>query len=246
MKPPPLGQWAAGQTITRAQVRELDRRAIEEFGIPGVVLMENAGRGAAEIIFQTCDRQRGPVAIVCGGGNNGGDGLVIARHLSNREAAVRIFLATDPQKLTGDALIQYQIVKKMNIPCLTLITPAAIDQHRNELRASSVIVDAVLGTGFSGEVRPPIDQVIQEINAAHDCGVAVVAIDLPSGLDCDTGRPSAATIRADQTITFVAPKRGFLAPEAKPFLGKLHVVDIGAPAALLRIVSTLEVGSAPE
>jgi|ERR1043166_3774759 NAD(P)H-hydrate epimerase len=215
--------------LTRAQVRELDCRAIEELGIPGIVLMENAGRGAAEIILRECgDLSRG-VAIVCGGGNNGGDGFVIARHLVNTGVPVTVFLVCDPARLTGDVLIAYRIVERMKISCLPFRTQEEIERSRATLCSVAVIVDAVLGTGFTGQVRSPVNSVIREMNSARESVVSIVAVDLPSGLDCDTGSASEATVRADITITFVAAKTGFLVDGAKPYLGKVFISDIGAP-----------------
>lgn len=220
-------------SLTRAQVREIDRRAIDEYGIPGIVLMENAARGAAAVILEAL-KPAGPVAIVCGRGNNGGDGFAIARHLSNAGLSVELFLACDPAKLTGDAATNHLIAERLGLPRHRCDTPERIDAARTTLRGAAVVVDAVLGTGFSGEVRPPLDRVITVINEAHAGGVVVVAVDLPSGLDADTGRPSNATVRADLTVTFVARKAGFDAPGATEYTGRVYVADIGAPAGLVQ------------
>jgi len=218
--------------MTRQAVRQIDRRAIEEFGIPGVVLMENAGRGAARVILDLLDDPAGSrVAIVCGAGNNGGDGFVIARHLHNEHVEVVTYLAVEPQRLAGDALVNYQIVRRMGLPIHPLIHPDRIAEAADVLRGSRVVVDALLGTGFSGQVRPPLDAVIAVINSLR--GPKVVAVDVPSGLDCDTGRPSNATIRADVTVTFVAPKVGFAQPGANRYVGRIVVVDIGVPRELV-------------
>jgi len=220
-------------SLTRAQVREVDRRAIEECCIPGVVLMENAGRNAAAVIRGRL-RRGGPVAIVCGRGNNGGDGFVIARHLSNAGIEVELFLACDPARLTGDAATHHRIVERMKLACRRFDTPPAIAAAAPELNRADVIVDAVLGTGFSGTVRSPLDLAIAAVNNA--VGPFVAAIDLPSGLDCDTGLPSNATARADLTITFVARKAGFETPGASDYTGEIVVADIGAPPSLVRDV----------
>jgi NAD(P)H-hydrate epimerase len=212
-------------TLTRAQVREVDRRAIEEYGIPGIVLMENAGRGAAEII-----RQRAPtggsVAIVCGRGNNGGDGFVIARHLVNDGVRVHLLLTCDSSQLSGDAATNYAIAERMRIPVLR-------SDWADTLQTSDVVVDALLGTGFTGDVRPPLDAVIAAINAASG---RIIAIDVPSGLDCDTGQPCNATVRAAETITFVARKTGFDAPGAAAFTGTVYVCGIGAPQEVVESI----------
>lgn len=214
--------------LTRAQVREVDRRAMEEFGIPGIVLMENAGRGAAEIIRMRLPAG-GRVAIVCGRGNNGGDGFVIARHLTLGGFAVQVFVACDPSILTGDAATNCEIARRMVIPMVRIDSPGAIAVSLDALRSADVVVDALLGTGFSGDVRSPLDDVIAAINTV---GRLIIAIDVPSGLDCDTGLPSNATVRATETITFVARKIGFDAPGAAAYMGEVHIVGIGAPWAL--------------
>jgi NAD(P)H-hydrate epimerase len=218
--------------MTRQAVREVDRLAIEQYGIPGVILMENAGRGAAQAILGLLDDPgRSRVAIVCGAGNNGGDGFVIARHLHNAHVEVVIYLTVDPTRLTGDARVNYEIVRRMNLPIRPLTTPEQLGDAVEVLGRSHVIVDAILGTGFSGQVRPPLDAVIARINGLK--GPKVVAVDLPSGLDCDTGSPSNATISADLTVTFVAPKAGFTQPAASPYVGRVVVVDIGVPRELV-------------
>src|SRR5262245_10038656 len=149
--------------LSREEVRELDRRAIEEFGVPGVVLMENAGRGAAELLLSL--GARGPVVICCGKGNNGGDGFVSARHLDIHQVAVRVLLFAKPEELTGDAAVNYRIAARAGLPievCAgTGVNLAAV---RTELAGAEWVVDALFGTGLSGPVRAPIDEVIAAIN----------------------------------------------------------------------------------
>lgn len=219
-----------------AAIRELDRRAIEDYGIPGIVLMENAGRGCADKI---CELDiDGPVVICCGKGNNGGDGFVIARHLELREVPVEVLLFADPANLRGDALVNYEIVRRAQI-ALTICDdqkspePVWLTSVIAKLQASGLLVDALLGTGTTGEPRFPLNLVIDAINAAQK---PKIAIDLPSGLDAATGVPSASTIRATQTLTFVAQKTGFANPAAKECLGQVHVLDIGAPRVLVEAI----------
>lgn len=219
-------------TLTRQQVREVDRIAIEEYGIPGVVLMENAGRNAAQILLTLPEILHG-AAIVCGSGNNGGDGFVIARHLANSGAAVEVFLACDPTRLTEDALTNYVIVERMRLPLVRFNTPEAILSGTDRLHAAGIVVDALLGTGFTGDVRPPLDRVIAAMN---DAPGRVIAIDVPSGLDCDSGLATNATVRADDTITFVAMKQGFSIAMAAEYTGQVHLVDIGAPPEIIEAV----------
>jgi NAD(P)H-hydrate epimerase len=218
--------------LSRTQVRDLDRRAIEEYGVPGVVLMENAGRGCADVL-QTLG-VRGRVVICCGKGNNGGDGFVIARHLDNAQIAVRVLLFASAKELEGDAAINYRIIAKSGLPIVTW-GAASLDREwlQKELAAAEWIVDALFGTGLSGPVRPPFDQLIAAINAS---AASVFAVDIPSGLDCDTGQPLGAAVRANHTATFVALKKGFADPAAREWLGRVHVVPIGIPRALLSTV----------
>jgi NAD(P)H-hydrate epimerase len=216
--------------LTRSQVREIDRRAIEEFGLPGIVLMENAGRGAAELLHGLAPGAS--VAIVCGKGNNAGDGFVIARHLENLGHVVRLLLACDPAELRGDAAIAWRVAEKAGIPTTKLAAATAAEWGR-ALAGADWIVDALLGTGATGAPRGAIATAIEAVNAAARRGAKVFAVDLPSGLDCDTGQPLGPCVRADVTATFVARKVGFDAPAAAPWLGDVHVVGIGAPRALL-------------
>jgi len=210
--------------ISRQLSRQLDRRAVEDYGIPSVVLMENAGRGVADAL---CNLGiSGPVVICCGRGNNGGDGFVVARHLDLRRHDVRVLVFDDPARLTGDAALNFRVLEKCDLP----VRQIAADRLAAELAGSGWIVDALLGTGATGEPRPPLDQIIDTINTQNS---PVLAVDVPSGMDCDTGAAARHTIRAAHTCTFVAHKPGFLVPGAAEFTGDVCVVDIGAPRKLV-------------
>jgi NAD(P)H-hydrate epimerase len=225
-------------TLTREQIRRVDRIAAEHFAIPGIVLMENAGRNAAEVIRRELlsDRDPGRVAIVCGGGNNGGDGFAIARHLANAGVEATVYLAADPAKLTGDAETNHRIVERMQIPVTSVRTAEGLAAAQREWRRADVLVDALLGTGFAGQVRAPLSDVIDAINAIRPAfNGQIAAIDVPSGLDTDTGCPTNVTVRADLTITMVAEKAGFRACDADHYTGRVVVVDIGAPPAAIRM-----------
>jgi NAD(P)H-hydrate epimerase len=216
--------------LTREQVRELDRRAIQEYGVPGVVLMENAGRGAAELLMRL-NPERRPVFVCCGTGNNGGDGFVIARHLDLHGYPVRVWLTAGTAKLRGDAAVNYHIVARSRMDVLTG-SPPEDERPLNDLLAfrDGWVVDALFGTGLTGPLREPYDRIVAAINAG---GAPVLAVDIPSGLDCDTGQPLGPAVRAHHTATFVAPKAGFADPAARAWLGEVHVLGIGAPRALL-------------
>lgn len=222
-------------TLTRAQAQLLDRRAADQYGLPGLLLMENAGRGVADALEELWIN--GPVVICCGKGNNAGDGFVIARHLDLRGYAVRVLLWADPSSLSGDAGANYRILHKAEIPIQRLGRLANADQVEAALDGAAWIVDALLGTGAQGKPRPPLDMVIPQLNAS---GLPILAVDVPSGLDCDTGLPSAPTIRAAHTCTFVAQKSGFLAWQAAESLGQVQVLDVGAPRKLVEEILGIE------
>src|SRR5262249_33781627 len=201
--------------LSREEVRSLDRRAMDEYGIPGVVLMENAGRGTAELLRTL--GVSGPVAVCCGKGNNGGDGLGIARHLDKHGVAVRGLLFCRPEELSGDAALNYHVVARSGLPVtLHAENPVNREALRRELASAEWVVDALFGTGLTGAVRPPFDQVIAAIN---DSPARVLAVDIPSGLDCDTGRPLGPTVRAHHTATMAALKKGLAEPDAREWLG---------------------------
>jgi NAD(P)H-hydrate epimerase len=230
--------------LTREQSRELDRRAVEEYGISSLVLMENAGRGCVDVLQRL--GINGPVAILCGKGNNAGDGFVMARHLAIRGHKCRVLLlapSTDPAgQLRGDAAANYALLNiRMGVEITTFpqpddlpfesppYVPGQLDFHTE---GCTWLVDALLGTGAQGDPRPPYDAAIDWMNARKKSR-RVLAVDVPSGLDCNTGQPSKHTVRADHTCTFAAMKTGFLQPAAKPYLGAVHVCDIGVPQRLI-------------
>jgi NAD(P)H-hydrate epimerase len=212
--------------LTRKQVREIDRLSSERYHIPGIVLMENASRAVVDVVESM--NPAGQVVLLCGGGNNGGDGLAVARHLHNRGHRVTIGLATDPDRYKGDALANWQIVQAMALPTFAA-TPDSIRQC-----SAALIIDALFGTGLTDPPRDPFTAIVEAIQSL---GVPIVAVDLPSGLDCDTGRPLGACIRATRTVTFVAEKAGFANPQASQWLGQVTVGDIGCPKELIQEVA---------
>jgi NAD(P)H-hydrate epimerase len=209
--------------LTREQVRRIDKISIEEYHIPGIVLMENAAIAAANVAVQMVSA--GLVMVICGGGNNGGDGLAIARHLHNRGYEAAVFLTTDPAKYVGDAKINWEIVRAMKL---------RVEEGMPEIIAgqrAKLVVDAIFGTGLTQMPRDPFPKIVEAI---EKIGAPVLAIDIPSGLDCDTGRPlGPACVRAARTITFVAEKAGFGVSEAREYLGEVIVGDIGCPRELI-------------
>ncbi|MFO7906612.1 MAG: NAD(P)H-hydrate epimerase [Planctomycetota bacterium] len=214
--------------LSRDLVREIDRRAIEEYHIPGMVLMENAGRGCTDVLCEL--GIDGPVAICCGKGNNAGDGLVIARHLDLRGHAAKVLFWSEPAELVGDAGQNYRIARHAGLPMHTLPSAHEAELARH-LEGADWIVDALLGTGARGEPRTPFDAVIDQLNR-HPA--KKLAVDVPSGFDCETGQPAKHCFRADHTCTFAAAKPGLVAPNAREWVGELHLLDIGIPSQLLK------------
>ncbi len=212
--------------LSREQIRSVDRRAIDEYGMLGLVLMENAGRGVADLLLSKS--VTGPVAICCGKGNNGGDGFVIARHLDAAGVEVHVLLAYEPGDFSGDAAANLAILEASALP-VRLFDASRADM-RSRLREAEWIIDALLGTGLAGEVREPYRSMIEQIN---DVRARVLAVDLPSGLDCDRGVPLGPCIRADMTATFVARKSGFDVPGSEGWTGPVKVLPIGVPRRLL-------------
>lgn len=218
-------------TMSRDEVRDVDRRAIDEFGLPGIVLMENAGRGCVDWLVELSVSDR--VVICAGRGNNGGDGFVIARHLENRGVDVLVLLFADPESLRGDAAINWRVLERAGTPACIVKDADVDDVWSSQIASADWIIDSLLGTGTRGSLREPFPAIIASINAASG---QVFAIDLPSGLDCDTGSPvdaeSPLAVRADFTATFVARKQGFENPAATQFTGDVRVIDIGVPHAM--------------
>ena len=218
--------------LNRSQCRQVDRLAVDEYAMTGLVLMENAGRGLADTL---CGLGiDGPVVICCGRGNNGGDGFVLARHLDVRGFRVKVLLWAEPDELTGDAAANYEIIRRAGIACHTLGSNAETPRLEREAKDAAWAVDALLGTGGRGNPRPPLDAVIETLNSLD---VPILAVDVPSGLDCDTGEAGWPTIRAAHTCTFVAAKPGFLVDDAQRYTGTLHVLDIGVPRKLLERIA---------
>ncbi|MBU0728169.1 MAG: NAD(P)H-hydrate dehydratase [Proteobacteria bacterium] len=209
------------------QMRELDQEAIDRYGIPGIVLMENAGRGTVDKIIQTFGDPAGKtVSIFVGPGNNGGDGLVIARHLHQLGAEPVVFLLVSPEKIKGDAAINLQIVRKLPIPIIPLLEGDAFDRVELSLAGSWLTVDALFGTGLKREVAGHFAEVITIINQYP---VPVVSVDIPSGLDSDTGNPLGACIKAQLTVTYGLAKPGHFVYPGAEYVGELSLVDIGIP-----------------
>jgi NAD(P)H-hydrate epimerase len=212
----------------RVSIREVDRAAISDYGIPGVVLMENAARGLADHAMHMLAREGRAtsrrVLIVCGSGNNGGDGYAAARHLHN--SGVAVTLATLGQPAPGsDAAINRDICQRMKLD-----TQPMTQAMRGDSARFALVIDAIFGTGLDREVTGDVANAIRWINSS---GVAVLAADVPSGMDCETGMALGVCVKASATVTFVGLKVGFLQPHAQELLGDVVVADIGVPRELL-------------
>lgn len=224
-------------TLTREQARRVDQLAVEA-GIPGIVLMENAAINTTAVIldqldaFASIEPDEARVYVLCGGGNNGGDGYAIARHLHNWAASVTVFAAVDPDSLRGDAATNHAVCRNLGFDVRPVLDEHQLGREVEGWNTAHVVVDALLGTGFQGEVRPHMARVIEAVNTLDR--PFVVAVDVPSGLDCETGEPGGPTVRADLTVTFVDAKTGFAAPAAQEYLGRVIVADIGVPVQIIQ------------
>ena len=225
--------------VTAAQMREVDRRAIEEQGIAGRVLMENAGKAVADLIRRVLAEPAGASAIIFGGkGNNGGDGFVVARHLAQWGMRARIILAGRAADIADDAAYHLKAAREAGVPVEEVTEPLSSWPGRDTLWATAqeadVLVDALLGTGVRGEVGGVIGELVDLINAARTRGRGfVVAVDVPSGIDSDTGAVCGRAVKADYTITMGLPKLGLVVGEGIAHSGQLTIADIGFPPGLI-------------
>lgn len=218
------------RVTTAAEMRQLDRLAIDSYGIPGEVLMENAGAQVARVLWQEYpDLKARRVAVLCGRGNNGGDGFVVARYLHNLGVAVRVFLVGEPETIRGEAAVHWQILTRIGVTPQSVATTEDARAVGAALPQYDLLVDALLGTGLKAAVSGLSQQIISAMNAA---GRPIVSVDIPSGLSADAGTLLGEHVRADLTMTMALPKRGLLLYPAAEHVGRLVVVDIGFPAAL--------------
>ncbi|HEG43967.1 MAG TPA: NAD(P)H-hydrate epimerase [Phycisphaerales bacterium] len=211
------------KVMTCEQVRGFDRYVIEKLSVPSVVLMENAGRSCAELVAGRLNSiENAKVCVFCGTGNNGGDGFVIARHLVNRGAEVAVVICGDRGKISGDARINLDIIENMKLSITEMDISGQVESF---VSGCDIVVDAILGTGLAGQLREPYIELIKSINA---CGIEIIAVDIPSGLDCDSGSPLGAAIKAAATVTFVAVKTGFAEnKDSVKYTGDIYVASIG-------------------
>jgi len=215
------------------EIRSLDHAAIHEYGIPSIVLMENAGVRTVDFIqewYKKCILKQ-HITIVCGRGNNGGDGLVIARHLLNKGYRVNVFLIADEGSLKGDPLINFNILAKMETEVRFTGLGEVPDTFADSLSHADFLIDAIFGIGLDRKVDEPYANYVKLMNAS---GRPILAVDSPSGLNCDTGEVMGICVKAVNTVTMIAPKKGFYCGEGPSHTGNVHVVDISIPRELLR------------
>jgi hydroxyethylthiazole kinase-like uncharacterized protein yjeF len=220
--------------VTAVEMRDMDRLAIESHGIPGLVLMESAGKGAARVLLaQFADHLKAGVGIICGKGNNGGDGFVMARYLADHRIRVTVYLLAKTSTVKGDAAANLNRLAALNIPVIEVPDEDAFSKTISSLDQHGLLVDAILGTGLSADVKGFFKTVIDYMNQRP---TPIFAVDVPSGLNSDTGQPCGACIRAQATATFALPKIGHFSYPGAEYTGKLEIIDIGIPEAVVQTV----------
>jgi hydroxyethylthiazole kinase-like uncharacterized protein yjeF len=219
--------------LSRSQMRAFDKFAIETCGVPGIVLMENAARGAADIIVRLAAQRKGRIVVVCGGGNNGGDGFAVARHLFARRFDVAALLMTSPDKLTGDARTNRDAYRALGGRYAEMTGQGDLGAFAVELGSAVVVVDALFGTGLERPIEGRFQEIIELINRAK---LRRVALDIPSGLDADSGAALGTAVEAHHTITFGCLKMGLLSVAGAKHAGKLHLVSLGVPSSVVDAV----------
>jgi hydroxyethylthiazole kinase-like uncharacterized protein yjeF len=217
--------------VTASEMRELDRRAIQDLGIPSLVLMENAGRTTYQILRREFPDLRGEVAVVAGRGNNGGDGFVVARYLANAGLPVAVFLLGAKEQVSNDARVNLEILAHLGIAVTEVLSEADLNPAIHRLAKAGLIVDAMLGTGLNSPVTGLMAAVIERLNHLR---APVLAVDMPTGLSADTGEVLGAALKARVTVTYGCPKLGQVLPPGRDYVGRLWQVDIGIPPILAR------------
>jgi NAD(P)H-hydrate epimerase len=221
--------------VTADEMRAMDRQTIESFGIPGRILMENAGRDATRILrehFSGIALRR--IGVMAGRGNNGGDGFVIARYLANAGIKVNVYLLSKSASVAGDAAANLKLLAPMGIPVIELPDIETFSRHKSALRHMDLWVDAILGTGLKSSVKGHFSKVIDFLNRLNK---PIFAVDIPSGLNSDTGQPCGSCISAQATATFAFAKAGQVQYPGVDYCGKLHIIDIGIPNTIVNQIA---------
>lgn len=218
--------------VSASEMQLIDQLAINDYGIPGIVLMENAGRGIAEFILRHWDEEdyEDPVVVLAGGGNNGGDGFVVARHLYNHGRDVSVLCLGNVKRLKAEAKINYSILCNMGIPIENCFGNDRPFYYAEKLKGAGLIIDALLGVGLSGEVKDPYGALILALSRPP---ADIISIDIPSGLNADSGEVMGYAVRAQRTLTLGLPKTGLFQGKGPEYAGAVAVIDIGLPRQLL-------------
>ena len=217
--------------VTADEMREMDRLTIESFGVPGRILMENAGKGATEVLLSTFpDLSGSRIGIVAGRGNNGGDGFVIARYLAQKGIRVTVYLLANRSDVSGDAAENLYLMDPIKIPVIEMKHADQFAANKTAMTQQDIWVDAILGTGLNSDVKGYFKEIIDFINSRNK---PVFSVDIPSGLNSDTGQACGVCIQAHTTATFAFPKIGHMLFPGAEYTGNLHVVDIGIPSHIV-------------
>jgi hydroxyethylthiazole kinase-like uncharacterized protein yjeF len=228
--------------VTASEMRELDRRAIQDLGIPSLVLMENAGRTTYRVLRREFPGLPGDVAVLAGPGNNGGDGFVVARYLAGAGVPVAVFLLGSRDRLSPDARVNFEILARLGLPVAEVLTEADLNPALRRLARAGLIVDALLGTGLNSPVKGLMAALIERLNQLQ---APVLAVDIPTGLSADTGAVLGVALKARVTVTYGWPKLGQVLPPGRDYVGRLWQADIGIPPSLAG-ASPLELADASE
>jgi len=213
--------------LNATQMREADRQTIEDVGLASLVLMENAGRQVVSAIEAAYDdRLSGRVAVLCGKGNNGGDGFVIARTLAQRGVDVSVFLVAPVAQVKGDARVNLDILGRLGIGVMEVDDEQRWELHASEVQRCSLIVDAIVGTGLGSPLAGLLETVVADVNMM---GIPIVSVDLPSGLSADTPHLVGQCVSAAMTVTLAAPKLSLILPPGEDHAGEVVIADIGIP-----------------
>lgn len=219
--------------VTASEMKTLDQMAIQDYGIPSLLLMENAGRGVADLVCKEAGDIK-PKALhilaFCGKGNNGGDGLVSIRHLANRGFNAHVLLFTNPSALKDDPAVNFNIASRMKIPVDIIVDRMDMARVKPLLNRADLVMDALFGVGLDSELTDIFADAVMAINGARK---KVVAVDIPSGLDADTGNVVGIAVKASITATLGLPKKGLYEREGPFYAGDIRVVDIGLPTEIL-------------
>ena len=224
--------------VTAAEMQKMDRSTIESFGIPGLVLMENAGREATRVLLNTFkDIRNKKVGVIAGRGNNGGDGFVIARYLAQKGISVTVYLLAQKTMVKGDAAANLKLLAPVGVPVIEMPDKPSFLESRTALRHQNIWVDAILGTGLKSDVKGYFKEIIEFVNASNK---PVLAVDIPSGLNADTGHPCGVCVRAHTTATFAFAKTGQILFPGAAYTGNLEIIDIGIPPHIAESVGPLQ------